>query len=216
MRVFFSFFGSKWRLAKHYPVPTEKVIEPFAGAAGYSTFWEPPSVQLVDKDPIIVGVWDYLIRSTESEIRSLPIVKHVDDSFVCQEAKWFMGFWLTESQTYPSRYPLSASRGGRWSAVTRARIAQQIHKINHWKVKQGCYSELTNEEATWFVDPPYASAGKRYKFKTIDYDHLARWVKTRKGTVIVCEQAGASWLPFRPLTVTTNGSNKQNFEAIWP
>jgi hypothetical protein len=37
VRPFFSFFGSKWRVAPHYPAPErDLIIEPFAGSAGYS------------------------------------------------------------------------------------------------------------------------------------------------------------------------------------
>ena len=37
LKPFFSYFGGKWRTAKHYPGPSrDLIIEPFAGSAGYS------------------------------------------------------------------------------------------------------------------------------------------------------------------------------------
>ena len=42
----------------------------------------------------------------------------VESEVSCRPAQLLMGFWLTESQTNASRYPLSKSRGGNWSALT--------------------------------------------------------------------------------------------------
>ena len=54
-------------------------------------------------------------------------------------------------------------------------------------------------EATWFIDPPYSgNAGGCYKYKKIDYESLAVWCRNRIGQVIVCENEGATWLPFKP------------------
>ena len=69
MLPMFSLYGGKWRLAPRYGPPRhERVIEPFAGAAGYSTRWEPKKVILIERDPMIFGIWDYLIKATPSEI----------------------------------------------------------------------------------------------------------------------------------------------------
>jgi hypothetical protein len=38
----FSYYGSKWLVARHYPPPLDgaPIIEPFAGAAGYAHWWD--------------------------------------------------------------------------------------------------------------------------------------------------------------------------------
>jgi hypothetical protein len=73
VKPIFPFYGSKWRDAKRYPPPTHGiVIEPFAGSAGYSLWHAPRKVLLIDADPIIVGVWEYLIGASEAEILALP------------------------------------------------------------------------------------------------------------------------------------------------
>ena len=96
LKPFFPFYGSKWRDAKRYAGPlTELVIEPFAGSAGYSTFYEPQQVLLNDVDPIICGVWDYLIKASMQEILKLPdleVGQSVDSLDLPQEARWLIGF----------------------------------------------------------------------------------------------------------------------------
>ncbi len=56
--------------------------------------------------------------------------------------------------------------------------------------------------------------GRILASKDIDYSGLAEWCKTRKGQVIVCEQLGADWLPFRELTKIKGLKNKST-EVIW-
>ena len=52
LKIFFSYFGGKWRAAPHYPAPTEPhIIEPFAGAAGYAMRYPERKVTLIDADP---------------------------------------------------------------------------------------------------------------------------------------------------------------------
>ncbi len=66
IRPFFSFYGSKWRDApRHYPAYSS-IIEPFAGSAGYALRYADLQVTLCDADPVIVGVWSYLINSGAS------------------------------------------------------------------------------------------------------------------------------------------------------
>ena len=64
LRPFWCYFGGKWRAAPHYPAPIHStIVEPFAGAAGYSTRYPDRQVVLIDKDPVIVGLWRYLTRA---------------------------------------------------------------------------------------------------------------------------------------------------------
>lgn len=99
----------------------------------------------------------------------------------------------------------------------KPRIVKSAQTIKHWEVRNAPYWELPNVRATWFIDPPYCGpAGRYYKYNEIDYEDLAEWCRTRKGQVIVCEGAGAHWLPFRSLGTTANGSMRSlSVEKVW-
>jgi site-specific DNA-adenine methylase len=231
-RPFLSYYGGKFRAAHHYPPPScPRLIEPFAGSAGYACRYPHLSVTLYDIDPIICGVWEYLIRSSRLDILSLPLlplVGHVDDlpSHVCQEAKWLIGFWLGRGTWYPRDQHSAWGKTGDyeghfWSVKTRAAIAEQVQYIQHWRVSNRSYTEVANRTATWFVDPPYSSsAGRRYTFNQIEYSHLASWCQTRQGQVLVCEHNGADWLPFEHLVSIQSAKGKrrhqlQSHESVW-
>lgn len=49
----------------------------------------------------------------------------------------------------------------------------------------------------------------------MDFDALATWCRSRTGQVIVCEQQGATWLPFTPLADALNSQGKIKTEVIW-
>lgn len=97
------------------------------------------------------------------------------------------------------------------AATTRIQVTERAKtgRINHWKVRNVPYYDLPNVRATYYVDPPYCGpAGRYYKYNQIDYERLAEWCRTRDGQVIVCEGAGAEWLPFRPLGTTQRGTHR--------
>lgn len=209
MRPFFPFYGSKWNIARHYPAPAhDRVIEPFAGSAGYSVFYDAPHVDLFDADPIVAGVWDYLIRVSPDEILALPEMPNVGDSVddfaLPQEAKWLIGFWLNRGSAQPKKsrtaYSARTDRAQlNWSAKAKERIVAQLDRIRTWTVTNAPYSDAPDVEATWFVDPPYGDKGKFYRVKFNDFSALGPWCGTRRGRLIVCEGGGADWMTFRPL-----------------
>lgn len=225
LRQFFSYFGSKVALAKHYPAPEfDTIIEPFAGSAGYSCLHYERDVRLYDVDATVVGVWEYLIAATKQDIMGLPLDPESAAS-LSQAERDFIGFWWRRCGAVPSRKPVPWMLTGKyessfWSEVTRKRIAQQVERINHWKVTLASYDTIPNGTATWFVDPPYEAQGKRYKHCAIDYPNLARWVRERSGQVIVCEDASATWLPFRPIyenrTVKYKKEKRIIIEGVYP
>jgi hypothetical protein len=221
LNPFFSYFGSKYRLAKYYPQPQyDIVIEPFAGSAGYSLLYPEKQVILYEIYQPIVELWDYLIHARESRILSLPVGPFhkdypIDKEDLCPAERTLLGLWLTESQTVASRYPLSRSRGGNWTERKKATIAAQLPYIRHWKVECLSFEAIPNQKATWFVDPPYQQAGKRYKFNQIDYDVLGAWCLDRKGQTIVCEQEGAKWLDFQHKIEGRNASNRKYHEIYY-
>lgn len=232
LRPFFTFYGAKFRAAKHYPTPEcDVVVEPFAGAAGYSVNHYERQVILRDLDPVIAGTWRYLIQVDPEEVYALPDLEEgqtVDDLSVSPDARVLIGWWLNHGTSRPSKTPSAWMRQGKhassfWGEQIRERIASQVSEIRHWIVQDGSYSEAEDIEATWFVDPPYQVAGKHYRHgsKGIDYADLADWCKARRGQLIVCEAEGADWLPFRPLarikaTVGKQKSSTSSMEVVYP
>lgn len=224
VRPFFSFYGGKWRDAKRYPEPQlDTIVEPFAGSAGYALRYADRRVLLYDVDPVIVGVWDYLISVSEQELLGLPDLPEggtVDDLDVPEEARWLIGFWLNRGKAQPARSPSSWMRSGVrpgsfWGERVRQRLASQLKAIRHWRVFHGDYTSARNRRATWFIDPTYMVKGSYYRYTVDDFDALAAWCQQRMGQVIVCEQVGAPWLPFEPLhsaRATRNGTRSP--EAI--
>ena len=221
LRPFFSYYGSKWRMAPKYPAPRHaRLVESFAGAAGYSLRYPEHKVELYDANPVICGLWDYLIHASERDILDLPVnIDSVEDAQVCQEAKWLIGFWFNVCASSPckTRTKWASASGAGWGEKIRARVASQLSAIRHWKVEQCSYTDIeTDEDGSWFVDPPYVVSGRYYIFNgsQIDYEHLGQWCRQLPGQVIVCEQEGAAWLPFDPLG-TFPGQRKPSIEVIW-
>ena len=229
LRPFLAYYGGKWRDTPNlYPRPEfATIVEPFAGSAGYSLRYPNLKIVLCELDPILAGVWSYLIHVKSKEIRAIPDIPpggSVDDLKVCQEAKWLVGFWLNRGITSPRRTPSKWMReeirpGSFWGERVRETIASQVVTIRHWKIYNCSYIDCpTPNIATWFVDPPYQKAGKYYRLGSdlIDYEALAGWCKSRPGQVIVCENAGAKWLPFRELAeVKTTRAERRSREVYW-
>lgn len=240
MRPFFPFYGGKWRAAKLYPPPIagRPVIEPFAGSAGYSVYHGVPRAVLVDRDPAVVGVWRYLIGASVADIEALPDImpgQAVGELAVCEEARWLIGFWINPGSEAPRltpskwmrdhlagvKFPSGPCNPMFWGERVRRRLAAQVPLIRRWKIIEGDYSAAPDVLGTWFVDPPYDSpAGRRYRHHEVDRRALAKWSRARRGSRIVCESAGATWLPFKPLaTVRTAGTGRLRSgtlaEVVW-
>lgn len=231
MKPFFSYYGGKWRSAPKYPGPMHNtIVEPFAGSAGYSVRWgRSRRIVLCDVDPVICGVWRFLIWSTAEDILALPLLdpgQSVNDLDVCQEARWLIGFNVNSGTTHPCK-TLSAwavnwahrNPENYWGELRRARIARNVGRISHWEIREGDYREQLADisEATWFVDPPYSTpAGRYYRHSDVDFVSLGDWCRGRSGQVIVCEQEGADWLPFRRFESAKTARNGQrSAEVVW-
>lgn len=227
MKLFFTYYGGKYRIAKRYPQPTyETIIEPFAGSAGYSMRYSNKNVKLFDLNERVCGVWNFLINAKASEIMSLPeLFEDVRDLKVCQEAKWLIGYWCNKGSCEPRNKPSTWMKSGvnpnsQWGAAIKNRIASQLDGIRHWTCEQKSFDKIENFSATWFIDPPYsAESGRLYTHNDIDYPALAKWSKSRNGQKIVCEMDGANWLPFEKFH-TAKGlegpkGKKKIKEVIW-
>ena len=214
--IMFSYYGTKKKLAHLYPNPEHKtIIEPFAGAAQYSLYgdnWK-NDVILFDTNPKIVKIWDYLIQAKSPDILNLPdiqIGQKVTDFNLSDAERYLIGFCINPGSSCPK---ITASKRCRWNSYKRL-IADSVHKVKHWKIYQQSYTAIENKEATWFIDPPYQKAGQYYMgHNKIDFKSLGDWCKDRLGQVIVCENQGADWLPFKLLT-EHRGSMKLNTE-VW-
>lgn len=228
LKPFFRYYGGKWRAAPRYPVPVhDTIVEPFAGAAGYALRYPNRRVILVEKYPLLAEMWRYLIGVSAAEIRAIPEVEDVRDlpQGCAAPARALVGFWMNAATVAPC-VTLSSGRRklramGRqfegWTLATRERIATQVEHIRHWRVIEGDYTAAPDVTATWFVDPPYDNkAGSHYKFHSLDYLALGTWCRGRKGQVLVCENEGADWLPFKTFGTFKAGVNGTGSkEVLW-
>jgi hypothetical protein len=152
----------------------------------------------------------------------------VNDLRVCEEANYLIGWAMNAAAAAPCHSPSKWMRTQMeqgdvsaqfWGEAKRERIAQNVERIRHWRLIEGDYTDAPDVLATWYVDPPYAEAGKHYSTRFSDYEGLAAWCRERKGQTMVCENVGATWLPFRPyINIKANEGKhggKVSREAIW-
>src|SRR5262249_30089566 len=134
-------------------------------------------------------------------------------------SKWARSALPDYFRLKPGDVPRSRWRRQFWCEALRNRIAGQVGQIRHWKLIEGDWSEAPDVDAHWHIDPPYAKAGKHYKYNEVDFEALAKWCRERQGYVQVCENYGASWLPFKPyhlLTAIKGGHRKGwSHEAVF-
>jgi hypothetical protein len=230
LRPFWRYYGAKWRIAPRYPAPRHRtIIEPFAGAAGYSLRYPDRDVVLVEKYPVIAAIWRWLISATPDEVRAIPCVDALADlpTWVPDGARWLVGFTMGQARMRPALHTSAGllkrrATGTRWAEgwtpAARDRVASQITAIRHWRVIEGDFTAAPDVEASWFIDSPYRGRpGRPYVHHSgrIDYAALAAWCRARRGQTIVCEAAGADWLPFAPFGVTRGMGAARSGEAIW-
>jgi site-specific DNA-adenine methylase len=217
----FYYYGRKDKIFKYYPTPKyDTIIEPFAGSAVYSLKNYKKNVIILDKDERIINIWNYLKAATTDEILSLPLLVRGqtlnDEEFnnLSLVQKDLISFFTNPSSAQPKR---SVGKFNIWHEKNRKRLSEDVNKIKHWEIILGDYRDIPNQDATWFIDPPYqGNGGKYYKHgnKGINYQELADWVQSRQGQVIVCENSEADWLPFRPLK-ELQGQRHNKVEVIW-
>jgi site-specific DNA-adenine methylase len=241
MKPFFSYYGSKYRLCQQgfYPAPSlgNVVIEPFAGSATYSVYHEPKRAILIDKDPVIVGIWNYLINASEKQISSLPTMgdKHIYDfedalSKLQPVEQNLIGFWTAKARPQPSKslgnwfttyYKEKSCRV--WNEYVKDRIIKQLPKIKKWQAILGDYDiaygqSLDFKNQTYFIDPPYSGiAGRKYKHNKINYPHLKRWIEGNKQSqIIACENQNLTyrWADFNKTHEALNMRGKSK-ELAW-
>ena len=245
MKPFFRYYGGKWKGSRHYGPPRRNlVIEPFAGSAGYSVYWDCENVRLYDLNEDIVDAWDWLINCSEDDVRNVP------DKFQTSEEwnalpngprqlvfrnltpqktigpglpGWFLEWSRTGKKTGYMKDAMNPNGTFRsyakhqWGPERKERIISQKGKIAKWTVERLSFGDIPLEEAHWHVDPPYqGKPGRGYKYNSIDYDALGKWCRELPGAADVCENAGADWLPFETLySIQTQNSDKHSVEVVW-
>lgn len=227
LRPFFSYYGSKYRLAPSYPAPLHStIVEPFAGSAAYACLHYSRKVVLYESNEPVNLLWRFLIRARSSEIRRIPLLANdqtIDDLHgVCQEAKYLVGFWLNKGTAHLHYRPGAWMRTGKyknqfWGESIRERVASQIERIRHWRVGGDHYLDApVGGRKTWFIDPPYQGPkGRLYYGRNIDYKMLGVWCRILRGQVIVCEAEGANWLQFDSFAKTRGTGLGVSHEAVW-
>ena len=214
-----SYYGSKSMLVDLYPKPLcDKIIEPFAGTARYALKYWDKDVLLVDKYNVVIKIWKWLQECSPKDILSLPQLKKGQD---LRELKLTEGelLFLQMNAGISNFAPrnkvsaFSAEQNGRKNKYKQ--VANNLHKIRHWKIIHGDYLDIQNETATWFIDPPYQFGGSAYVENKINFDFLSEWSRERLGQTIVCENTKADWLPFVPIKKIRSISSNPTTEAIW-
>ena len=215
----FSYYGSKSKIIQHYPSPThDKIIEPFAGSARFALRYFEKDVLLVDKNEQVIKVWRFLQSASPKDILGLPkLTKGLDirKLSLSDIEKLFLSFFAASGR--PSNIVTSFMCHYNGNQNRFKKIAENLYKIKHWKVMHGSYDDLQNENATWFIDPPYQFGGEHYKEsnKNLDFKKLKKWIFERYGQKIVCENTKADWMKFKPLVKIQGASNVSTFEAIY-
>jgi hypothetical protein len=143
------YYGSKSKVIDKYPPPKfGKIIEPFAGTAQYSLKYFDRQITLIEKYDVLIKIWKWLQQCSAQDILKLPRLKHGENldnfSFDCEEAKWLMGFIVNSGSSQPKKtasWRITISRPNTQNYKLNL-IANSLHKIKHWEIRQGCYSSL--------------------------------------------------------------------------
>lgn len=205
-----SYYGSKSKLAHLYPPPQHGlIVEPFAGAGCYSWLHRAGrEVWLNDLDARTYSIWKFLTSEEACDIVENIVPDTVEpgqkvSDLIPEELPGLREICRAEAnqgtQGAKGVHDQITKMGAKCWKVKR-KLREVIPEVKNWKITNIDYKDLMNVDATWFVDPPYSNAaGSRYRTNDVDYEQLGWWCLNRRGLTIVCENEGASWLPFQPL-----------------
>lgn len=213
-----SYYGGKSKIAHLYPAPEhDLIVEPFAGSAAYAWLHrrrldngQRRDVWLNDLDPKTYSIWNFLTSADAYDIVRELVPDKVEpgmkvDDFIPAEHPGLTEICRAEAnqgtQGAKGVHNQITSMGAKCWKVRR-KLLEVIPEVSNWRITNVNYLDLANVNATWFIDPPYSnSAGSRYRLGSnlIDYEQLGWWCLGRKGQIIVCENAGATWMDFTPI-----------------
>ena len=228
----FSYYGGKSKIVNCYP-PAKylPIIEPFAGAAAYAWRHADCDVWINDIDPRTYSIWRFLISPDALDWieQYIPVSiekgTRISDLLPAGAPIGLLALMQAEAnrgtQGAKGVHNQVTSIGAACWCRFLPKMREVIPRIAHWRVTNHSYSALPNEKATWFIDPPYSNkAGTRYRQMSVNYELLAGWCRTRLGQVIVCENLGASWLPFEPIkhrqiSIKSRYQHANTQEVMW-
>ena len=214
-RTVFPHLGGKGGLAPLLPSPLCRlIVEPFGGAAAYSFLHHAGhDVWVNELNPCTYSIWEFLqwtdaFRVIQSDWpKSVRIGQHLDALVTNPAHPGFLE--LVRAYINLGTYGMTGVRqvvtkdaAGHWSQY-KPRFTVILPIVARWKITNLDYRQLDDVDGCWLIDPPYNNvAGRKYEFKLPPeaYPQLAEWCLNRRGHLLVTEQTGSPWLPFRPLT----------------
>jgi hypothetical protein len=217
----FKWFGSKWLASKLYPLPEhDTIFEPFAGSAGYALRHCEKKVVLWEDNAQVRELWRWLIeRATEKRVLEIPINLRPGTNITAlgltRGQQLLLKHWQ-RTNNVGDCWTTSpwGDKPGQWTANTRARVAEEVEAVKHWKIRPVRY----NRPGTYFIDPPYLY-NYRYGFST-EFDHaaLVEQIKEipKRSQIIVCEAACQKtgrvprYLRFKPFASRITSRRKQS------
>jgi hypothetical protein len=225
----FKWFGSKWSSGRLYPEPQlPTIIEPFAGSAGYSLNHADKQVHLWDTHPRIAELWGWLIQeATQALVLDIPlnVPEGTDVRSLGLSAGQALLLRMWQRTNNCSECWTISKWGhlpGQWTANTRARVAEEVTAIKHWR-----FGLPWGAIATYHVDPPYLF-NYRYGAKPFSYDELAQHLLALPAAcqIMVCEAAHPKtgeipgYLPFehfarRVTSRRAEGNHTHSSELMW-
>lgn len=206
----FKWFGSKWLASRLYPAPAyHRVYEPFAGSAGYSLRHHDRQVTLWEANQNVAELWRWLINEAQSsDVLDIPLKLREGQDIrklgLSRGQALLLKHWQ-RTNNVGECWTVSpwGTKPGQWTANTRARVAEQLHAVKHWRFCLVTYAK----PGTYFIDPPYLY-NYRYGFAENTFNH-GRVVQDVNripppSQIIVCEAACQKtgkvpiYLPFVP------------------
>lgn len=177
---------------------------------GYTFAHRPTEAIGVEKDSNVVALWESILQETWDPHKP---------ALGSKTSQLFARLLTFSEHSLTSKQLTVTSRMLRdWEFNVRRAKDLAVYARHAISYSQGTYSDLGAVEATWFVDPPYQKANRRgyaCGASGLDFEELAEWCKNLPGQVIVCEQEGADWLPFRPLYDLKSHRGSVTREVIW-
>ena len=227
----FYYYGSKTLLAKYYPEPKYNfILEPFAGSAAYSIYHLSRNKKiktfLFENDKRVVETWHKVLSMSEKDIINYPTpnIGEMTGDFL------IMTCAVSNAVARCSKLKFT-ERLARVFEIQKRRLIKALYLKDRIEVVLSDYSETPNiKESTVFIDPPYQITrnvnkktvfangngyGKNSSSDKLDYKQLSDWCRSRLGQTIVCEKAGADWLPFINLKNGKSSMGKNYKEVFW-
>lgn len=217
----FKWFGSKWLASKLYPPPEHNIVfEPYAGSAGYALRHHEKRVVIWEDDAQVRALWKWLIGdATSGDVREIPLDLPVGADIrtlgLSSGQELLLKMWQrTNNVGHCWTVSPWGNKPGQWTANTRARVAEEIHAVKHWRVQRIKF----DRPGTYFIDPPYLY-NYRYRFaQEFDHKALVRSIKgiPKESQIIVCEAACQktgrvpSYLPFEPFASRITSRRKKH------